>query len=231
MANDPSDPVAPKITMGAPEAGQKVRVGPDAAKTMAAIADVKRQVSDMVVGKRDPEQVRRSLIRRYYKGLMQAANPGASSVRGHRWAKVACHVGGTDIVIDWEYMPGPGGRPMVLAFCPKCYWLAPTQVRTADATKPVFYEEQLARVPGNPESDKKFVPFQIQATSPNEIYFDDNDRLCIDRLITCPQAARICGWTIKISHGVASEQPKRGRILRPNEPKAPTGPLIVKANS
>jgi len=220
-----NDPAAPQIHRGSVEAGTKVRVGANAAAAYAAMEDVKRQVQEMAIGNVNPDEVRRNLLRRYYKGLMHAAHPGASSVRGHRWAKVACRVNSVDIVIDWEYMPGQYGRPMILAFCPVCYWIAPMGARTADATRPVFIDNQLGRVPGNPESDKKFVAFQIQATNDREIYFDGDDRLCIDRLVECPQAKSICGWIIKISNGIASRQPRR--IFRANEQMALTGPIIM----
>lgn len=220
MADDPSK----RIRMGSAQAESKVRVGADASTTMAAIADIQRQVQDMATGKANPDDVRRRLIRKYYKGLMRAAHPGASSVRGHKWAKVTCKVGGEVITIDWEYLPGPNGRPMVLAFCPVCYWIAPKGVQTAHATRPVFVEDQLGRVPGSKDADEKFVPFQIQAMSDSEIEMDENDRLTINRLITCPQAKRICGWTVKITDGIASVQQRR--IFRPNE-KIAKGPLIT----
>lgn len=214
--------------MGNAAAGTKVRVGADAAKAMAAIADIRGNVAKMARGEENPEAIRKKLVRRYFQGLRTPTEPGRSSVPGHKWAVIYAFVGGVQINFRWEYLPGLGGYHRVLAFCPHCYWIAPTGVRTADATKPVFFNEQLAHVPGSKESDKKFVAFEIRATRPGEIYMDSNDHLTVDRLITCPQV-RVCGWTFKLTDGIASNQPRgrSGHVLRASEGVSRTSGSIV----
>lgn len=217
-----AQPKDPRIVKPTDAATQRVRVGANADSYMRAVADIRRRVQGMAEGKVDPNQLRRELLRKYSRGLMTAAGPGRSSVRGHKWATVVHRIGGEWVQLDWEWLPGPDRRPMVLGFCPECWRLAPQGVKAANATKPLFVESQLARAVGDREADAKFVPFRIESST-HHMEMDDRNRLTIREPVHCPDKRR-CSWSVRITDGIA-ERISRA-LVRPGSRRA-KGPLIL----
>lgn len=224
-----SAPPAPRPAAGpiqgqvTPLGGARLKVGADPSKAMQAIAQIQKDVGDMARGEVDPVALRNKLIRQYYQGLQRAAFPGSSSVRGHREVDVAYRTLGGDIVIlSWDYLPGPSG-PMLLGLCPDCHRVAPSSAQSQNATRPLFFDGQLARAPGDPDADRKYVYWRAEGL---HIELDPNSGLLTVREpIRCPERAK-CGWAVRVTDSRA-ERVGSG-IVRPGRRSGgPGGPLII----
>lgn len=202
-----------------------LKVGADPGKAMRAIDGIWKKVTEASQGGRDPAELRRELIRDYYRGLQRAAFPG-TGVKGHKLVDVAYRTfSGTDVVVSWDFMPGPNG-PMVLGLCPECHRIAPSSAQKENTTRPLFFENQLARAPGDPEADRKYSYFRTEGL---QVELDDYDRLTIREIVRCPEHRR-CGWIVRVTDGVASRT--SGRLSRSSSDKGGEGgpirgPLIV----
>lgn len=215
-------PKVPRLVQASEEGVRKVKVRADVERLMRAEAEIREKLAKMSRGELHPDQVRKDLLRRYYRGLMTAGGPGASSVKGHKWATVIYRFDGDDVYLDWEWLPGPDGRPMVLGFCPKCYQIAPTTADVRNATTPIFLENQLARIKGDPDADMKFVPFRIESST-HHMEMDEFGRLSIREPVHCPDRRR-CSWSVRVVDGVAHRIERR---LSRAQSYAPGGRLVL----
>lgn len=214
MAEDPSQ----KIHRGSPDGVRRVKVGADPEKAMKSIAEIQHRVQNMAMGKEDPRKLRADLISQYTRGLQQAAWPGASSVKGHRYVPVYCKSGGEDIKMDWELLPGDNGNMWVLGFCPECFRITDADVRNAD--QPLFIDGQLGRTRGQREANEKFVTFKIDGG----VSLDDDGLLTVNRIIACPQKSK-CGWIVKVTDGRAV--PTSTRLFGGKTRHQTSGPIII----
>lgn len=205
---------------------QAMKLRPNAMGAMRQISQVRKEVNDMVVGQENPKRTLKKMISRYYASLQRYTWPGASSVEGHKIVKIAYTSSGQTAILSWDYIPSPSGAT-ILAMCPECYRIAPSQVDTNKITKPVFVDGQLGRRPGDPMADQKIVPFQLSYPTFHCWIDDRNPRktlLSVREVIRCPDYSR-CGFVVRINDGVARRVSTNLRSTSKGGPI--TGPVIV----
>lgn len=222
---------------------RQVVQGSDVSYTLAAGAEehvkalgvIKRRVQNMVEGKEDPAKLRRDLERYYMQRMANRSFGGRTpQMAGARYIKMIWVRSPGDLYeMTWEWRPNSAGGPaMVLGYCPKCLIRAPSQVDTAERTKPVFVEGRMGWLQGNPEADAKDVTFRL--CSPiHHLRLDPQGRLTVREIVRCesgrhgPEQRLVgerCDWAVRIEDGIAT--PVSSRILNPKS-AAPTGGQIV----
>lgn len=202
-------------------------IRPDGAGLANAMARLDQQIGKMARGEANPAVLRRQLEARHAELLQGNAWPGASSVKGHVMTPVIYRqLNGFVSKMMWDVLPDVGGLT-VLAVCPSCYLMAPTQVDVKKATKPIAVDNQLARLMGDPEADKKLVPFRMSYPA-FHCYLDDSNsrrkpRLTITETIRCPNHYR-CSFIVRVNEGIAERV--SSKVTNSTTKRPITGPLI-----
>lgn len=201
------------------------KVRPDSTALATSMAQLDQKLGKMARGEVNPRAIYRELEEQHARLLQGNAWPGASSVKGHHQVPVVFRVGGTIVKMKWDVLPDVGGLT-VLAVCPACYYNAPTQVDTSKATKPIAVDNQLARLMGDPEADKKLVPFRMSHPAFHAYVDDSNPRrplLTIQETIRCPNHYR-CSFVVRVREGIAERV--SSKITKSSEKRPITGPLV-----
>lgn len=206
----------------------KFMVSPDASAFAKASVELEGQLGKMARGEVNPRQLYKDLEAQHASLVQGNAWPGASSVKGHRQVPIVYRqLGGFLVKMKWDFLPDIGG-PTVLAVCPACYYNAPTNVNTKNATKPIAVDNQLARLVGDPEADKKLVPFRLSYPA-FHCYLNETGgklRLTIQETIKCVNHYR-CSFIVKVRDSIAERV--SSRVFRSTEGKGGPlkGPLII----
>ena len=104
--------------------------------------------------------------------------------------------------------------------------MAPTQVDTKKATRPIAVDNQIARLMGDPEADRKLVPFRMSHPA-FHCYLEEvrgKQRLTITETIRCPNHHR-CSFIVRVNESIAervSSKVVSGAVKNPI-----TGPLVI----